>query len=315
MANSQHKKRTPRYDRIFAAIAIIFCSVLLIINICRYVKRTKPEEPETTGNVQISTENKTKQNLQELEINTEEIHQGNLILSNRAFPCQFSSEEVLAGNVPEQVDFVTIKSILDRKPSEIKPYTASDWEVGLDKETALAMDAWFEQFCQLTHLHDLRMIAGYKPESEDYDFHTGRTLTIGIFPETGSSYAYVPEGEYAWLKEHASEYGFIERYPEGKEDYFDKEITERRTATFRYVGRAAAEYITSQNFCLEEFLQEIRKYRVENMLVINSGGESYRLYFVPAEMDAPTTKVPIPENTEEYTISGNNVDGFVMILH
>ncbi len=56
---------------------------------------------------------------------------------------------------------------------------------------------------------------------------------------------------YAWLTEHCAEYGFILRYPEGKEEYYG---TACNHAHFRYVGLEAAQYITEHGLCLEEFL-------------------------------------------------------------
>ena len=54
-----------------------------------------------------------------------------------------------------------------------------------------------------------------------------------------------------WLAAHCQEYGFILRFPEGKE-----EITEVMYEPwhFRYVGTDAAKYIMENNLCLEEFV-------------------------------------------------------------
>ena len=57
---------------------------------------------------------------------------------------------------------------------------------------------------------------------------------------------------YQWLVEHCAEYGFILRYPEGKEEYYGTPC--QHPAHFRYVGKEAAEYIMANNLCLEEFI-------------------------------------------------------------
>ena len=57
---------------------------------------------------------------------------------------------------------------------------------------------------------------------------------------------------YQWLVQHCAEYGFILRYPEGKEEYFGTPC--QHPAHFRYVGKEAAEYIMANNLCLEEFI-------------------------------------------------------------
>lgn len=53
-----------------------------------------------------------------------------------------------------------------------------------------------------------------------------------------------------WLAEHSCEYGFILRYPEGKE-YITSIVYE--PWHFRYVGKEAAAVIMQENICLEEF--------------------------------------------------------------
>lgn len=56
---------------------------------------------------------------------------------------------------------------------------------------------------------------------------------------------------FHWMSEHCQEYGFIVRYPEGKEAFYG---TPCRCGHFRYVGVDAATYIMENDLCLEEFL-------------------------------------------------------------
>ena len=56
---------------------------------------------------------------------------------------------------------------------------------------------------------------------------------------------------YKWMAEHCQEYGFIVRYPEGKEQYYGMACY---PGHFRYVGVEAATYIMENHLCLEEFL-------------------------------------------------------------
>ncbi len=58
----------------------------------------------------------------------------------------------------------------------------------------------------------------------------------------------------AWLQQHCSEYGFILRYPRGKEDITHISYEPWH---FRYVGKDAAAYITQNNITLEEFYERI----------------------------------------------------------
>ena len=55
---------------------------------------------------------------------------------------------------------------------------------------------------------------------------------------------------YDWLAENAHKYGFILRYPQGKEEITG---TEYEPWHYRYVGREAAEEIFNNQICLEEY--------------------------------------------------------------
>lgn len=59
------------------------------------------------------------------------------------------------------------------------------------------------------------------------------------------------EEVFTWLKEHAWEYGFILRYPDGKTDITG---TDYEPWHYRYVGKDAAKEIYKKGLCLEEYL-------------------------------------------------------------
>lgn len=59
-----------------------------------------------------------------------------------------------------------------------------------------------------------------------------------------------------WLAKHCMEYGFVLRYPKGKESITGIEYEPWH---FRYVGKEAAEYMSSEDICLEEFKEQIRE--------------------------------------------------------
>ena len=58
--------------------------------------------------------------------------------------------------------------------------------------------------------------------------------------------------ENKWLKENAWRYGFILRYPAGREDVTGIDY---ESWHFRYVGKEAAEYMYGQGLLLEEVWQ------------------------------------------------------------
>lgn len=76
-------------------------------------------------------------------------------------------------------------------------------------------------------------------------------LALDIVPANDASSDASPEGK--WLLEHATEYGFILRYPKEKEAVtgFSYEPWH-----FRYVGKEQAAKIADSGLCLEEYLAQ-----------------------------------------------------------
>jgi D-alanyl-D-alanine carboxypeptidase len=71
--------------------------------------------------------------------------------------------------------------------------------------------------------------------------------------ELNQAFEATEEGQ--WLKEHAHEYGFILRYPKGKED-ITRYIYE--PWHFRYVGKEAAAKILEHGWTLEEYFNNVK---------------------------------------------------------
>ena len=60
-----------------------------------------------------------------------------------------------------------------------------------------------------------------------------------------------------WLEKHCTEYGFVIRYPLGKESVTGIEFEPWH---FRYVGKKAAKVMREQDLCLEEFTELVKEY-------------------------------------------------------
>jgi D-alanyl-D-alanine carboxypeptidase len=70
----------------------------------------------------------------------------------------------------------------------------------------------------------------------------------GVYKKYSTSFSQT--ATYAWLNQHAHEYGFILRYPKGKESITDYAYEPWH---YRYVGKEAAAEIQSRGIVLEEF--------------------------------------------------------------
>ena len=81
------------------------------------------------------------------------------------------------------------------------------------------------------------------------DLQSGLCITVQDDPATFST-----TDTYGWLQRNMAHYGFVFRYPAGKED---ETGIERNDLVLRYVGTEHAAAIRRLSFCLEEYLRYI----------------------------------------------------------
>lgn len=90
------------------------------------------------------------------------------------------------------------------------------------------------------------------PGASEHQVGLAVDITSDTYPMLEVGFAETEGGK--WLAEHSWEYGFILRYPLGKEEVTGIQFEPWH---FRYVGVEAAEAITSQNITLEEFVENL----------------------------------------------------------
>lgn len=76
-------------------------------------------------------------------------------------------------------------------------------------------------------------------------------LAIDVFNEKSPYTDFENTEEYKWMQEHAHEYGFILRFPKGKEEETGYQF---EAWHYRYVGIKPATYIKKNNITLEEYI-------------------------------------------------------------
>lgn len=139
----------------------------------------------------------------------------------------------------------------------------------------------------------------------------GLSLDISVLNEAAGKHSGLTgQGEYAWMPQHAPEFGFVVRYTADK-----SELTGINGIPwhYRYVGVPHAQYMAEKGLCLEEYLNELRSYTWESgHLKMTYGDKSYEVYYVPASQMGSTTSIPYPSGMIP-TVSGDNIDGFVVV--
>lgn len=75
-------------------------------------------------------------------------------------------------------------------------------------------------------------------------------LAVDVFNNNESYTDFEKTKEFNWMQEHAHEYGFILRFPKGKENETGYQY---ESWHYRYVGNDIAKYIKEKNISLEEY--------------------------------------------------------------
>ena len=65
--------------------------------------------------------------------------------------------------------------------------------------------------------------------------------------------------------------------------------------------------------CLEEYIDYLKQFSFskQHLNVEDDQHQRYQIYYVPS--DGQRTEIPVPKDNQ-YTISGNNVDGFLVTV-
>lgn len=138
------------------------------------------------------------------------------------------------------------------------------------------------------------------------EHHTGLTFDLAYVAADGSWPFYDGHGDYGWINENCWKYGFIIRYPEGKQDVTGI-IPE--PWHFRFIGQAHAEMVTKSGLCYEEYMEMLHGHTVENPYRFSGENGSWEVYYVP--FTGGSMEVPVPKD-RAYTISGSNEGGFII---
>lgn len=232
------------------------------------------------------------------------IHRGPLVLVNKDNPMRGGvSEERLAEIAPgirlekqAAILYGRVMQALDAGPHIIP---VSGYRSRTEQEKLFA-----EALCAYGEAHTRTYVA--LPGCSEHQ--TGLALDMG---KSGETLDFItPDFPYHGVcqsfREASVRFGFIQRYPKGRE-----EITGigHEPWHFRYVGIPHAGLITERGLTLEEYTGWIQAFPLEKRPYrCQLQGRGFTVGFVPAKSDV--TKISVRGGP--YTISGNNVDGFIV---
>ncbi len=267
---------------------------------------TETSAPETTEAAE-----EEKEGFKGEEHLNDEIYQGNLVIVNADHEYKF----------PE--DNANLVKVIDVKNHN---YSISEDQMKLEEEVVVHINDMMTAFLEAEDREDsniwvVEAFRDYESQNNKYyggisvfqaghsEYHTGKTFDLAVFKEDENSYYFSPEGEYEWFRTNAAKFGFITRFPEGKDEITGEKS---RARTYRYVGVPHAEYMLENDLCFEEYIELMKDHTKDNPIEFTDDSHEYMIYYSEAG-DSVKSAVPVPTGYE-YTVSGNNDDGFIVTV-
>ena len=238
------------------------------------------------------------------------IHTGSLILVNREYPYQCA------------------------KPADPIPLTQDAPQILLDRRAAVLLTELMQKIHGWSRIVP---VSGWRSRTEQQDIFDGSLSQNGA--EFTRKYVALPghsehetglaidlglkrEGdEMDWIRPffsydgicrvfrtYAADYGFVERYPAGKESVTG---IGHEPWHFRYVGVPHAHIMQEKGLTLEEYLELLRDYPYgKRALHVQKDGLQAAVSYLRGDRGADVP-LHLPSNLPT-SISGDNIDGFIL---
>ncbi len=319
---------------VFAAVILLIVGVSLFF-IFRGRNEGTPVPSETeSASVETAAPQAEESPFSLVEVPTAEAAEGYLILVNYDHSYVF----------PEKDDLV---NIYENKTDDFK--VAFSYYM-LDRHVLDELISLTRELCETTGEDDLTVNSAYRTfedqqqivddftvdYGEDYvkryvavpgysEHHTGLAIDFNIVRDDYSVITIGDSDAYGEIVRLLRDHGFIQRYPEGKE-----EVTRIDTEPwhFRYVGLPHSLIIEKTGLCLEEYIALLKNFTPDGsvlFLTVNgrlssvpfdgasAAGAGYAVYRVAAG-EGDMTSIPVPKGADGYDVSGDNDGGFVVTV-
>lgn len=216
----------------------------------------QPSDEEQAGDEQMSAEDQTGGGEQTTEFSRDDWQ---LVLINKQHPIPddytFTLGPIKTIKGEMQCDERIIEDLLAMMQAAYEndgiilgicsPYRDLNWQKVLFNRK---IKAYMERGMSYMDAYALSSQTVTVPGASEHQIGLAVDMVSDTYQNLDEGFANTDAG--IWLKEHCSEYGFILRYPKGKEHITSIEFEPWH---FRYVGKEAAAIIMEEEICLEEF--------------------------------------------------------------
>lgn len=335
MAKSFEKNKELNYLAIIKAVVFLVAVALAFVLLLVIVQRasetptvSEPEQSETSLEVSEDTSEESNEtssviinpinNYIPIEIDSALIHEGAVILVNGSNEFVFPKTEFAPSMAGAKNDdyYVRDRSVhLREDVTKMLNSLMSEYRSLKNKKNVMVFNGYLDYEAQKSYYD--RAVSNYGEDKASMmqskpgfaDAHTGYSIEFRMYVNNEAT-EFKGEDETSWIVENAYRYGFIQRFPEGKE------LTTGFNASaskYRYVGIPHSVIIRNNELTLEEYITRVKAYTYDtNHWYCEFEGSTYEVYYVSASNDEKTV-IHVPSD-KEFSVSGNNVDGFIVTV-
>lgn len=306
----QHQKLTLYAIAVTFTLLLLVFAILLVCNVVAAIKDRnveQPDEPDTQTPEQPDEPEEPR--YVTVTLTSDNVTRGDLILVNASHVYTFP---------------VTDGHMVNIYHSQIQAKTKDEYflvareNIMMDIDAYGAMTKMLTEFAQQSGLSTVQITDAYRSFEQQQalgsstkagysDHHTGLCMALNV-RQGGKSYELADNAEYKWIYDNCYKYGFVVRYPADKSALTG---VSNYTECFRYVGGVHAYVMMMSNWCLEEYVANIRAYTQEAPMKVALDGTDYDVFYVAAT--GAQTEITLPEGAN-YTVSGDNEGGFIVTV-
>lgn len=343
MAKRRKKKLRLKYKNFAILLAALLVLVLAIVWICTPNDKPQTDDDLVNDTAQEDIELPPLEDEEEVHMTTDPTLQTSYVFTaiSKTEADLGVGELVLVNNNIAFRGTVTEDDLVVVREKKNQSYSVKDYSVMVKPVTMDAVNNMMLDFYTAMQNDDVMVISGHRTieyQQGLYDdelaetglttstlvsragyseHHTGYVVDFKLYHDDGTSEQFDGTGDYAWIMDNCHTYGFINRYPAGKEKLT---LIDNEPWHFRYVGPVHASIITEYGFCLEEYIEFLKNYTIDTGFLLKAmpDGKQYIIYYVPM-VDPANTSVCIPLMADQqtpypYEISGNNIDGWILTV-
>ena len=298
------KKKILVYAFIATAVALIISLSVFLITGMLSLKGEQSNAGVTNDQNSGASKNDISSYV-ETTFTEEQKNNGSLLLVDGSHPFKGSVNPVL------------IKVYRDLRPStdEGKPiYSMTNmYTFGGTADAVSALDAMLGDFYNTKKNDSLFIEKAYMDGGNNSGIYASGLcfeLTYVTIDDQGkgSRHSIYNVEDYSWLYSNAYKYGFIQLYPVSSAA--GEEADTSMANIFRYVGEAHAAHIYKNNLTLESYIELIKtKPAADALSITAASGAKYKVYYVG------DGAAPIVPSTYEYTVSGDNMGGYIVTVN